>query len=156
MRGLFFKVFIIFWIAQSMIFVISTALIVRHHFERPDAMFDELNSRLQNDAVKAASAFESGGCADFRAYGVGIAQTIALENAAGQDLCSAPNLEQLGQRTLIPTRVTGSQVGRQYVWRVPVLSAGGKQYVFLLSRPHEPQVDSLYHDLLHFSFPQLP
>ena len=32
MRGLFFKVFIIFWIAQSLIFVISTALIVRRHF----------------------------------------------------------------------------------------------------------------------------
>ena len=54
MRGLFFKVFIIFWIAQSMIFVISTALIVRHHFERPDAAFEALYSSLQNDAAKAA------------------------------------------------------------------------------------------------------
>ena len=47
MRGLFFKVFIIFWIAQSLIFVISTALIVRHHFESPDVVFDALNSGLQ-------------------------------------------------------------------------------------------------------------
>jgi hypothetical protein len=39
MRGLFFKIFIIFWIAQSLIFVISTALIVRHRFQpSPDVL----------------------------------------------------------------------------------------------------------------------
>jgi two-component system sensor histidine kinase CpxA len=156
MRGLFFKVFIIFWIAQSMIFVISTALIVRHHFERPDVMFDELNSRLQNDAAKAASFYESGGCAAFNAYGASIAQTIALVSPAGQNLCGAAGLEQLGQPVPTSPRIAGNQVGRRYVWRVPVTSAVGKQYVFLLSRPHEPQTDSWYHDLLHFSFPQLP
>ncbi|MGA2535454.1 MAG: ATP-binding protein [Terracidiphilus sp.] len=156
MRGLFFKVFIIFWIAQSMIFVISTALIVRHHFERPDAMFDELNSRLQNDAEKAANAYEAGGCDAFRAFGVSIAQTIALQGSQGQSLCNNPAMEQSAERLPLPARVTGSQVGRQYVWRVPASSATGTKYLFLLSRPHPPQVDSLYRDLLHFSFPQLP
>jgi two-component system sensor histidine kinase CpxA len=155
MRGLFFKVFIIFWIAQSVIFVISTALIVRRHFERPDVMFDELNSRLQNDAAKAASAYESGGCSAFNAYGASIAQAIALEGSAGQNLCNAAGLEQLGQRMPIPARIAGTQVGRRYIWRVPVTSSVGK-YVFLLSRPHEPPPDNWYHDLLHFSFPQLP
>ncbi len=55
MRGLFFKVFIIFWIAQSLIFVISTALIVRHHFEGPEAQFDTLDSSLQNDGKRGRS-----------------------------------------------------------------------------------------------------
>ena len=50
MRGLFFKVFIIFWIAQSLIFVISTVLIVRRHFDGPEAQFDMLDSSLLNDA----------------------------------------------------------------------------------------------------------
>ena len=36
MRGLFFKIFIIFWIAQSLIFVISTAFILAHRFPRPN------------------------------------------------------------------------------------------------------------------------
>ena len=49
MRGLFFKVFIIFWIAQSMIFVISTALIVRHHFDRPDVA---VRCTLQRPAIR--------------------------------------------------------------------------------------------------------
>jgi two-component system sensor histidine kinase CpxA len=156
MRGLFFKVFIIFWIAQSMIFVISTALIVRHHFDRPDVVFDALYSNLQNEAAKASAAYESGSCEAFSAYGASIGQTIALEGSSGEDLCGGAGIEQAGQRTPIPTRIVGGQVGRQYVWRVPVSSAGGRQFVFLLSRPHQPQVEPWYHDFLRFSFPQLP
>jgi two-component system sensor histidine kinase CpxA len=47
-------------------------------------------------------------------------------------------------------------VGQQYIWRIPVISVSGKQYVFLLSRPHAPRNRSWYHDFQHFSFPQLP
>ena len=156
MRGLFFKIFIIFWIAQSMIFVISTALIVQHHFASPDALFDALDSSLQNDAVRAAGAYEAGGCDAFHAYAATIAQKIALEDSAGQDLCSATGMELLGQRAPTPERIIGTQVGRQYILRVPVSSGSGKRYVFLLSRPHEPNDSSWSHDLLHFAFPQLP
>ena len=156
MRGLFFKIFIIFWIAQSMIFVISTALIVRHHFDRPDVVFDALYSNLQFDAAKAAAAYESGGCDAFLSYAASIGQTIALEDAAAQDLCSGSGFEPAGQRAPMPAHIIGNQVGRQYIWRVPVSSSTGKQYVFLLSRPHEPRVDNWLHDVLHFSFPQLP
>jgi two-component system sensor histidine kinase CpxA len=156
MRGLFFKIFIIFWIAQSMIFVISTALIVRHHFAGPDALFDALDSSLQNDAVRAAGTYEAGGCDAFHAYAATIAQKIALEDAAGQELCGAAGMELPGQRVPTPERIVGTQVGRQYIWRVPVASGSGKRYVFLLSRPHEPNDFSWSHDLLHFAFPQLP
>jgi len=156
MRGLFFKVFIIFWIAQSMIFVISTALIVRHHFDRPDVAFDALYNVLQSDAGKAASAFESGGCDGFQTLAASIAQTIALEDSNGQDLCNPSGVLVPSPRQPIPARIMGTQVGQQYVWRVPTSSAAGKQYVLLLSRPHQKPPDNWYHDLLHFSFPQLP
>jgi two-component system sensor histidine kinase CpxA len=155
MRGLFFKIFIIFWIAQSLIFVISTALIVRHHFESPEVMFDALNSGLQNDARLAAAAYETGGCNAFHAYGANLAEKIAL-STAGQNVCVADSIEGVGLSDALPARISGIQVGRQYVWRVPVTSASGKQYVFLLSRPHVPHDDGWYHDFRRFSFPQLP
>ncbi|MFZ0747553.1 MAG: ATP-binding protein [Terracidiphilus sp.] len=156
MRGLFFKVFIIFWIAQSLIFVISTALIVRHHFESPDALFDALFSSLQNDGTRAVASYETGGCDALHAYGSVLAQTIALEDSSGQDLCKPPAPQGKGSPVPMPTRITGSQVGQQYIWRVPVTSASGNRYIFLLSRPHVPRNITWYQDLLHFSFPQLP
>jgi len=163
-RGLFFKIFIIFWIAQSMIFVISTALIVRHHFEGPEVLFDALDSSLQNDGERAAAAYEAGGCDAVHAYAAAIAQKIALEDAGGQDLCNAAGMEPEGARAPAPARIAGAQVGRQYVWRVAVASGSGKRYVFLLSRAHEPADSGLshgllaswFHDILHFAFPQLP
>lgn len=156
MRGLFFKVFIIFWIAQSLIFVISTALIVRRHFESPEASIDTLNSSLANDAKTAVETWETGGCAAMQAYGASIGQTIGLQDTTGQMLCAASNLGEVGQVQGVPARVTGRQVGMRYVWRVPARSWNGKQYVFLLSRPHVPRKPNWTQDLLHFSFPQLP
>lgn len=156
MRGLFFKVFIIFWIAQSLIFVISTALIVRHHFESPEMLFDTLDSSLKTDAQGAAAAWETGGCSAVEAYGASIAQTIELEDAAGQPLCRPAGMEVAGKIEVGRGGIGGSQVRQQYIWRVPIASASGKQYVFLLSRPHVPQSPSWSDDLLHFSFPQLP
>jgi two-component system sensor histidine kinase CpxA len=156
MRGLFFKVFIIFWIAQSLIFVISTALIVRHHFEGPEAQFDTLDSSLLNDAKGATAAWEKGGCDALQAYGAGIEQTISLADATGQALCKPAGMAGLDEKVEVPNRILGGQVGQQYLWRVPVFSASGKQYVFLLSRPHVPRSPSLSQDLLRFAFPQLP
>ena len=156
MRGLFFKVFIIFWIAQSLIFVISTVLIVRRHFEGPEVQFDMLDSSLQNNAKAAVEAWEKGGCDALQSYGAGIAQTVSLADATGQVLCKPVNMEGLDQNLGIPDRISGIQVGQHYVWRVPVVSAGGKKFVLLLSRPHVPRKPRLSQDLLFFSFPQLP
>jgi two-component system sensor histidine kinase CpxA len=157
MRSLFFKIFIIFWIAQSLIFVISTALIVRRHFdfESPDLLSDGYYSSLQNDARYAATAYESGNCSAFAAYGANIGQTIALEDAAGQPLCASPVSvpPPVGEQL---SRIGGVQVGQQYIWRVPFVASSGKRYLFLLIRRHIPRIHSLPQDLLHFSFPQLP
>jgi two-component system sensor histidine kinase CpxA len=155
MRGLFFKVFIILWIAQSLIFVISTALIVRHHFDSPFVAFDALYSSLHNEARESAAAFETGGCEAMRAYAGAHDHAIALKDGAGRDLCAVPGAQGLVMDA-VPGLITGKQEGLQYVWSVPVTSASGKQYVFLLSRPHTPEKYSLGQDLLHFAFPQLP
>jgi len=156
MRGLFFKIFIIFWIAQSLIFVISIALIVRHHFESPQVMFDTLDSSLLTDGKAAAAAWETGGCSAVQAYGAGIAQTVALTDAAGKALCAPAGMELPASSAELPGRVGGIQVGQQFIWRVPITSGSGQRYVFLLSRRHVPYNPSWSDDLRHFSFPQLP
>ncbi|MGD1062549.1 MAG: ATP-binding protein [Terracidiphilus sp.] len=156
MRSLFFKIFVIFWIAQSLIFAISAVLIVRHHFESPDVLFDGLHSSLENDARRAAAAYESGGCAAVDALGAQIEQQIALKDAAGRDLCNAAGLPFPAASTEFPTRITSSQAGERFLWRVPVTSSSGKTYLFLLSRPHVERPHRLLDDLLHFASPTLP
>ena len=156
MRGLFFKIFIIFWIAQSLIFVISTALIVRRHFASPPVLSDALFSILQADARTAAAAYEAGGCDAVQTYGAGISQTIGLADATGQYLCKLPGAQSLGGSEAMPARIIGKQIGHLYIWNVPVTSVTGKRYIFLLSRSHVPRSINWYQDLLRFSFPQLP
>ncbi len=164
MRGLFFKIFIIFWIAQSLTFVISTALIVRHHFESPDILFDTMNAGLRNDARDAATAFEQGGCAAVAQQGAKQHQTIALSDAQGKDLCWPEGMAR-PEHILVndppqpehrPDHVAGFQIGERYVWDVPITAASGAHYVYLQSLPHHPWKPSLFHDLERFSSPQLP
>lgn len=155
MRGLFFKVFIILWVAQSLIFVISTALILRHHFDSPAVAFDALFSSLRSEANETAATFEAGGCDAMLAYAGAHNLSIALADNTGSGLCAAHGA-QPSITGVIPPNITGRQVGQQYVWSVPVTSNTGKHYVFLLSRPHTPQKTNWGQDLLRFSFPQLP
>lgn len=156
MRGLFFKIFIIFWIAQSLIFVISTALIVRRHFEGPQATFDVLSSTMQNDAQSASRAYETGGCDALNAYSASIAQAVTLQREGGPILCPVTGFEGIESAPPAPSRISGVEEGAHYIWRLPVTSASGRKYVFLLSRERVSRSPSLYHDLLRFSFPQLP
>ena len=155
MRGLFFKVFVILWIAQSLIFVISTALIVRHHFDSPAVVFDALYSSLRNEAKESVTAYEADGCDAMRAYAGAHGHAIALSDTAGNSVCAVT-----GSRGSIVgadlNNIGGRQLGLQYVWSVPVTSASGKQYIFLLSRPHTPVKATWGQNLLFFAFPQLP
>jgi two-component system, OmpR family, sensor histidine kinase CpxA len=156
MRGLFFKIFIIFWIAQSLIYIISTMLIVRRHFDGPEVFFDALDSSLVNNARRAAVEYDKGGCQALRDYGQEIEQQIALKDASGRDLCDPAATAISIYATHNSARLSGEQSGRQYIWRVPVTSSKGAQYIFVLSRPHIPRPPSLQHDLMRLSFPQLP
>jgi hypothetical protein len=68
MRGLFTKIFLGFWIAQSVTFFISTMLIMRHRFVRPNEMNEVLNSTLPSAAAAAANAYEAGGCSGLQQF----------------------------------------------------------------------------------------
>ena len=158
MRSLFFKIFVIFWIAQSLIFIISTALILQHRFPSPDVLMDSLFSSLRNEARESVAAFETGGCDSFNTYAAARGQTITLNDAAGRSVCAGmvDQTAESGNNTRSLDRIIGKQVGQQYVWSVPVTSATNNSYMFLLSRPHVPENHDWYNDLLHFAFPQLP
>lgn len=155
MRGLFLKVFTIFWIAQSLIFVISTALIIQHNYNSPgpDLLSDVLSSSLHNEAAESVASFERGGCDALAVYAAEHNHVITLANAAGKNLCFSSE-EQDSVRPAYPNRIIGQQVKQQFVWRVPITSSNGTRYIFLLSRPHIPH--PLAWRLLHFAFPQLP
>jgi two-component system sensor histidine kinase CpxA len=156
MRGLFLKIFVIFWIAQSLIFVISTALILRQRFPSPDVLFDSLFSSLRNEAKESVAAFETSGCDALHAYAAAHVYAIVLRDDSGRTVCSAAGQQDAITGTNFPDHITGRQVGQQYVWSVPVTSASGRKYIFLLKRPYVPEEHAWYQDLLHFAFPQLP
>lgn len=157
MRGLFLKIFAIFWIAQSLIFVISTALILRHRRPSPQILFATLSGTLRDEAKESVAGFETQGCSAFQAYAATHGQNLTLENARGQTLCGQPVQAQWGRGSdrQSADQIVGAQFGPQYVWRVPITSATGAGYVFLLSRKYTPDDHPWYMDLLRFAFPQL-
>ncbi|MBT9333299.1 ATP-binding protein [Paracidobacterium acidisoli] len=159
MRGLFLKIFVIFWIAQSFIFVISTALILSHRYVGPDVFFDTLYHSLRNEALGAADAYDLSGCKSLHFYVETLQQDVQLNDASFQPVCGADGVDAATARTIYavnPGRITGKQVGNKYVWSVPVTSSKGTRFYFFISRPHRPDHISWYRDLLHFSSPQLP
>jgi two-component system sensor histidine kinase CpxA len=157
MRGLFFKVFAIFWIAQSLIFVITTALIVRHRFQpSPDVLRSSLYGSLRAEAAVGAAAFEEGGCEALRTNASGQQEEVALEDDAGRTLCASAGVPPTPGGVRSSAGITGSQASSRYVWTVPVVSPTLKRYLFRLGVPHAPEEHTWYHDLLHFAFPQLP
>lgn len=157
MRGLFFKIFAIFWIAQSLIFLISTALILRHRPPSPRILFDTMSDSLRSEARESLNAYQSGGCSAFLAYGAAHDQSLALENAGGHMLCGSPVRPQPGasKNAESGNGITGAQISSKYIWRVPVTSPQGDRYTFVLSRAPAPDDRPWYMDLLHFAFPQL-
>jgi len=156
MRGLFFKVFVIFWIAQSLIYVISTAFIVRRHFAGPDVLYDTMASNMQANANRAVHFYDTRGCDGLRTFSSMIAQNVALRDANNKVLCDITGFENLPAIETFPDRPTGVQVGLEYIWQLTVTSPNGNRYTYLLSRPHVPREVNWYHDLPRYAFPQLP
>ena len=156
MRGLFFKVFVIFWIAQSLIFVMSTMLIVRRHFVGPEVLYDTMASSMQVNANRAVRAYETRGCDGLRNLVTMISQNIALRDANGKVLCDVTGFEGVPVIETVPDRPTGVQFEMQYVWNLPVTSPNGNRYTYLLSRPHKPRQVDWSRDLPRYAFPQLP
>jgi two-component system sensor histidine kinase CpxA len=160
MRGLFTKIFLFFWIAQSLTFVISTIYIVqRYRFAGPGQAQELLETTLKNEAAAAANAYEQAGCAGLRRYSASIGQITYLARPAGNFLCgpvdATPYRTALA-RTAGAAGVVSTQMGAEYLWSTAVQSASGQHYFFLLSRAFRPHKNSWLRDLRRFANPQLP
>jgi two-component system, OmpR family, sensor histidine kinase CpxA len=155
MRSLFFKIFIIFWIAQSLIFVISTALILRHRFPHPASMLDPAFTSLHIEASQALKAFDSNGCDGFDGFARDHRDTLALVDESGKTVCGQAELDSPG-KIGSAAEIYGRQVGNDTVWTLPATSADGRKYRFLVSIHHWEEHHTWYGDLMHFAFPQLP
>jgi len=158
MRGLFFKIFAIFWLAQSLIFIISTALIVGQHFPTRNIVNDALDSNLHHDAVVAFETYEAAGCAGFSANANRHEPSgAALLDQQGQEVCStkdAPSIPSLTPH--FPGRIDGRFVDGGYVWLVPLTSTKGEHYEYVWFQP--PSISKpppRWRDMLHFAFPQM-
>jgi two-component system sensor histidine kinase CpxA len=156
MRSLFFKIFIIFWIAQSLIFVISTALILNRRIPRP-VFLSPIFEDLRTDSVNAVSAFESNGCAGLADYANTRRYGVALKDQAGHTLCRSGDVPPVDLQPANAEQLTGMEVGDYCLWSTAV-SRPGKKYIYLISLPRDRghQHHTWYGDLLHFAFPQLP
>ena len=152
MRSLFFKIFIIFWIAQTLIFLISTALILARRFPRPASMLDPAFSSLRAEAAEALQSFDANGCPGFDSFAQQHRGAFALVDENGKTVCGNGSLsaqEQLPSAT----EIYGRQLGQDTVWTLPVVSAKGERFRFLVSVHRERH--TWYGDLMHFAFPQL-
>ena len=152
MRSLFFKIFIIFWIAQTLIFLISTALILARRFPHPASMLDPAFSSLRTEASQAMQSFDADGCAGFEGFAHQRGDAFALVDEKGQVVCGNRSLSIEAQ---VPstTEIYGRQLGQDTVWTLPATSANGQRLRFLVSVHRERH--TWYGDLLHFAFPQL-
>lgn len=152
MRSLFFKIFIIFWIAQTLIFVISTALILARRFPRPASMLDPAFSSLRAEAAEALQRFDASGCSGFDSFTQQHRGEFALVDENGRTVCGNGSLSAQDQ---VPstTEIYGRQLGQDTVWTLPVVSAKGQQFRFLVSVHRERH--TWYGDMMHFAFPQL-
>ena len=155
MRGLFFKIFIIFWIAQSLIFVISTAFILSHRFPRPNFLLDPAFGNLSADAGEGTRRFALGGCAGFAAYAQERHEALALADTAGKSVCGeVPSA--LAADPALGDSLHAFPVGNATVWSAPVSSADGRKVVFVTTVPRHKEEHTWYEDLYHFASPQLP
>lgn len=155
MRGLFFKIFIIFWIAQSLIFVISTALILAHRFPRPYFLLDPAINNVRRESSTAVQAFESNGCNGVDAFARERNETVGLADASGTIACGPAALVASAQPG--PAQgINARQVGDNTVWTVPVVSGSGRKYLYVISVPRNREQHTWFGDLLHFASPQLP
>lgn len=161
MRGLFLKIFAIFWLAQSLIFIISTALIVRQRFPSPNTFSDALDSNLRHNAAVALQDFETNGCPGFRNNTARHEPSGAtLLDANGHIVCATPTAPVLSTQGLhLPDhadRVDGRMLDSRYVWLVPIVAANGTHYLYIWHQPPSTHHPQRRWELLHFAFPQLP
>ena len=157
MRGLFLKIFAIFWLAQSLIFVISTTQIVRRRFPSQSTLADALDSNLLHDGLIAMQAYHADGCTGFSSNaGRHEPSGAMLLRQNGEVLCRSIGASSLPTLSAhFPNRVDGREVDGHYVWLVPVVARNGDRYEYVWFQP--PGMRQERHpSLLRYAFPQLP
>ncbi len=159
MRGLFTKIFLFFWIAQSLTFIISTTLILQHRFARPEQFMDMLGATVTSEGAAAADAYEHSGCAGLSRYAGWMHQRLILADANAHSACD-PQPSDAYRNLLLRANqspgIVSAENGLDYAWSMPVHSASGRSYLFLVIRPNLTRKGNWLHDLRHFAFPQLP
>lgn len=159
MRGLFFRIFAIFWLAQSLIYVISTALIVSQHFPNGGSIAEALDSTLRHNSEAAMQAYESAGCQGFTA-GAGRFEPAgaALLDTEGDVICrQGLTVSVAGLRPHIADRIDLRDLNGHFGAMVPVTSSTGARYEYVWVAPparHRPPPRRF--QLWRFAVPQLP
>jgi two-component system sensor histidine kinase CpxA len=153
MRGLFFKVFLGFWIAQSLTFAITTFLIMQRHGVRPNETYEVLNASFPSIGKEAVKAYQTGGCAGLKQYGDSLYQSLYLADTASHYLCDTPPA-MVSQRDMERPGVASTMGGDYNLWSTTVSSETGQPYLFVLSRPADRN-NHWVHALFFFAFPQL-
>lgn len=155
MRSLFLRVFAIFWVAQSLIFIITTTIIVRRTFIAPEVLSDALDSNLQHTATNAMDAYDNGGCPAFQASTLNDPSGSLLLDRNGGVVCSTTKI-YFSAPLPLATRILGHEVNHRYLWLVPVHARSGAQLQYVWVQP-PPTKDSPHRrvNFLQFAFPQL-
>jgi two-component system sensor histidine kinase CpxA len=161
-RGLYLKIFLCFWAAQSVIVLLSAEWIIRQRYEKADASADALFSSLQTQGDLAVGAYQRGGCAGLMEYRASQDQNFQLTDSTMRPVCGevaqhdyAPLLQRYRQvisRHADVGHRFGQIIGDSYVWDVP-LTMNGDEYFFVLMRPYESQM-GWYRDLRDLAYPQ--
>ena len=158
MRSLFLRIFAIFWVAQSLIFIITTTVIVRRTFIAPEVLSDALDSNLQHVATDAMDAYDNGGCRAFQASTTRHEPSGSLLfDRGGRVLCStATTAFHLSVPLPFATRIIGHEVDHRYLWLVPVHARSGAQLEYVWVQP-PPSKNSPHRrgNFFQFAFPQL-
>ena len=158
MRSLFLKIFAIFWLAQSLIFVISTALIVSQRFPTHNIVSDALDNNLLHNAAAALRAYQAGGCAAFAENAARNEPTgAALLDEHGTRVCQTTGAATIPLQVHLPARIEAREVGDRWAWFIPVRTDDGTRYEYVwFQPPAQSRPPSRWHDFWRFAFPQLP
>lgn len=159
MRGLFTKVFLFFWVAQSLTFLITTLLIFQHRYgPRPDQSEDALSAMLLTQAKTAVNFYETQGCSGLTQYSATVGDNVYLTDESKHLLCRH-NFSNLPSSTLDGirqgTEATGIEADGQLFWGIKFNSARNKNYYFVYSRPLKLPPHSMIANLWFFARPQL-
>src|ERR1700677_1007792 len=119
MRGLFTKIFLGFWIAQSLTFAISTMLILQHSFVRPNEIMDVLKTTLPSEGAAVVSIYETAGCSGLREYAASRHLTIYLADTPNHLLCEPANSPVAADALTAAAQQPGvlsTPAGDYYLW----------------------------------------